>query len=117
MVAAECRHLANTRVTIRVDAAQEIALGDPSAERLWCCSRHRRFFPRRSTHRLLTVARPGRHRQDSRGPRTGRRVDLGLQGLRSSWLIRRRLETWSHDEALAAAPKLEIPSETTRSQP
>src|SRR5260370_25045515 len=41
----------------RVDAAQEIALGDPSAERLWRCSRRRRFFLRRATHRLLAVVR------------------------------------------------------------
>jgi hypothetical protein len=66
---------------------------------------------RQATHRLLTVVGPGRQRQDRRDPRSVRRVDLVLQRQRSSWLIWRRLETWSHDEALAAALKLEIRSD------
>jgi hypothetical protein len=105
MVAAESRHLANTRETI----------GLMRRMRLRSAIRRLNDYGV-AVDKVFSVPSDapitnGCCRQDRRGPRSGRRVDFGLQGLRSSSLISRRLETCSHDAASAAVLKLEIRSD------
>jgi len=111
MVAAECRHTADTGVTIGLMRRRSLRL---AIRRLndYDVAGDRRGFLGRATRRLLTVVRPGRHRQDRGGPRIGRRVDLGLQGLISSWSNSAAVgNLWSHDKALAAALRRESRSD------
>ena len=61
MPAAECRHLANIRVTIGLMRRRRLHSAIRRLNEFWFCSRHRRVFLRQATHRLLTVVRPGRH--------------------------------------------------------
>src|SRR5258707_9896457 len=86
MAAAECRHSADIRVTIGLMRRRRFALGDPSAEFLFC-SRHRRVFLRQATHRLLTVVRPGRHGKTAVALEVAEELNLILKPMMRSFTL------------------------------
>jgi hypothetical protein len=57
MVAAECRYSANTRVTIGLMRRRTLRSAIRRLNDYDVAGRHRRFFLRRATRRLLTVVR------------------------------------------------------------